>query len=76
MEQTGEAKRELEPLLRRKDVLALAGGVTTPCLYQWMREGRFPRPVRIGKKAVAWRRSDIVAWQASRETVGPTPIQK
>jgi prophage regulatory protein len=28
----------------------------------------FPRPVRLGVRAVGWRESDIVAWLASRKT--------
>ena len=75
MHQTHEQK-EPEPLLRRKDVLALAGGITTPCLYNWMKEGRFPRPVRIGKRAVAWRRSDVTKWQLGCAIGGPEPLQK
>ena len=76
MEHTTEAKKDLEPLLRRRDVLVLAGGITTPCLYMWMKQGRFPRPIRIGKRAVAWRRSDIAAWQVGRAVGGPEPLTK
>ena len=28
----------------------------------------FPKPVRLGKRAVAWRESDIIAWMNSRES--------
>ena len=34
--------------------------------YAAMRAGTFPKPLRIGKTAVAWRASDIEAWQAAR----------
>ncbi len=27
----------------------------------------FPKPVRLGKRAVAWRESDILAWMNGRE---------
>jgi prophage regulatory protein len=32
-----------------------------------MARGDFPRPVRLGKRAVGWRESDLQDWLASRE---------
>jgi prophage regulatory protein len=37
-------------------------GLIPVCKSTWwegVRSGRFPKPVRIGKRAVAWRASDI-----------------
>lgn len=31
-------------------------------LYRRMREGSFPKPLRIGENRVAWRYEDIEAW--------------
>jgi prophage regulatory protein len=31
-----------------------------------MAEGTFPKPVKLGKRAVGWRASDIAAWLESR----------
>jgi len=36
-------------------------------IYRKMKAGTFPQPVRIGKRRVAWRESDIAAWQANLE---------
>jgi prophage regulatory protein len=36
-------------------------------IYRKMKAGTFPQPVRVGKRRVAWRESDIAAWQASLE---------
>lgn len=36
-------------------------------IYRKMKAGTFPQPVRIGKRRVAWRESDIMAWQAGLE---------
>lgn len=33
---------------------------------QEVREGRAPKPVRIGTRFVRWRESDIAAWMASK----------
>ena len=33
-------------------------------LYAWISEGRFPRPIRIGPRRVAWRTRDVDQWIA------------
>ena len=32
-------------------------------IYRKMKAGTFPEPVRVGKRRVAWRESDVVKWQ-------------
>lgn len=56
----------LEKYLRRKSVLEHTG-LSQSLLYEMMGRGEFPRPVKIGKRAVAWRQTDIANWQAQRE---------
>ena len=56
-----------EPYLRRPAVEA-ATGLSRSSLYSMMDAGEFPRPIRIGKRAVAWPQSAIVAWLAERPT--------
>jgi len=36
-------------------------------IYRKMKAGTFPQPVRVGKRRVAWRESDIAAWEAGLE---------
>jgi prophage regulatory protein len=48
-------------LLRRVDVEALTG-LSRTSLYRFMLNGAFPRPVRLGSRAVAWRAEDVSAW--------------
>ena len=38
-------------------------------LYRMMAAGRFPRPVRLGSRAVAWRVAEVDEWLANRERV-------
>jgi len=45
-------------------------------LYVLIREGTFPAPIRVGKKAVAWRKRDVDAWVASRETCTYAPLPR
>jgi prophage regulatory protein len=48
-------------LLRRPEVERLVG-LRRSAIYDAMAQGSFPRPVRIGRRAVAWREADIIAW--------------
>ena len=52
-------------LLRREEVEERFG-VSRSWIYCEMRAGRFPEPVRIGKRAVRWRVLDLDEWAASR----------
>lgn len=60
-------------LLRRPEVEAMTG-MSTSRLYAAMREGRFPRPRRIGggpNGAVAWLLSDVEKWMAELPLADP-----
>jgi prophage regulatory protein len=57
----------LEEILRKPRVLAIVGLGNTS-LYEAIKRGEFPAPVKLGVRAVGWRRSDLEAWLASRET--------
>lgn len=35
-------------------------------IYKMIREGTFPKPIRLGPNRVAWPRSEVVAWIAER----------
>lgn len=48
-------------LLRRRTVETITG-LSKSTLYKLIDEGRFPRPVKIGARAVAWRNTDITNW--------------
>ena len=52
-------------LLRREEVEARLS-VSRNWIYTEMRAGRFPEPVRIGKRAVRWRVADLNAWLSER----------
>lgn len=43
-----------------------AVGMGRSWIYKAMAEGDFPVPVRLGKRAVGWKRSDANAWLESR----------
>ena len=52
-------------LLRRPDVELLTGK-TRAGIYEDMSAGKFPRPVKIGPRAVAWVESEIEEWLQQR----------
>jgi prophage regulatory protein len=54
------------PIYRRPELLKLTG-LSTSTIYDMMARGDFPRPVRLGKRAVGWRESDLITWLESRE---------
>lgn len=54
-----------EKLLRLPEVRQLVRRSTTR-IYSDMNAGRFPRPVRIGARAVAWRECELQDWLAER----------
>lgn len=57
--------------LRRRTVEAVTG-LSRSSIYDMMDKGEFPRPVRIGKRAVAWPQSAIKAWLAQRPVADGT----
>lgn len=39
-------------------------------VYNLIGRGEFPRPIRLGRRAVGWREDEIEAWLASRPVAG------
>ena len=52
-------------IYRRPDVERMTG-LSRSTLYAMMTAGEFPRPVKLGRRAVGWRGSDVAAWLDSR----------
>lgn len=52
----------------RRPAVEAATGLSRSSIYAMMDTGDFPRPVRIGKRAVAWPQSAIEDWLANRPT--------
>lgn len=57
MEQTG--------ILRRPRVVELTGR-SPASIRRDVAEGRFPKPLQIGPRAIGWRAEEIFAWINSR----------
>lgn len=52
-------------ILRRPQVQQRTG-LSRSTLYQYMKDGDFPKPVQLGFRAVGWLESDISDWIAKR----------
>jgi prophage regulatory protein len=54
--------------LRMRSVMRITGlGRST--IYRLMADQKFPSPVRLGPRAVAWRRADLDKWSEARPIV-------
>jgi len=56
----------IESLLRMPAVRRLTGDLGRSTIYRMIAEDRFPKPVRTGERAVAWRESDVRRWIEAR----------
>lgn len=54
-----------ETFVRESERQAITG-VPTSTWYEMMEQGNAPKPVNIGPRSVAWLRSELTEWQASR----------
>lgn len=55
----------MDNLIRPKD-LANKLGIGLSTLYEWMKEPDFPRKIKLGPQAVAFRVSEIEDWMERR----------
>ena len=61
------AKLPAEKHMRRPAVQAITG-LSRSSIYDMMSKGEFPRPIRIGKRAVAWSEKAVADWLKNRPT--------
>ena len=52
----------MEPQILRLPAVLEATGICRSLVYKLVAQGSFPTPVRLGSRAVGWRRSDIEEW--------------
>ena len=57
--------KEQLKMLKAKEVADITS-ISVPYLYELISKDKFPRPYRLGARAVAWRLSDIKRWLDSR----------
>lgn len=55
-------------ILRKHEVLDVTG-ISAATVYRWIKDGLFPRPVKLGPNSVGWREADVLSWLESREPI-------
>lgn len=50
-------------------------GLSRSTIYAWMAAGRFPKPVPLGSRLVAWRESDVLSWIEARPSAEAEDIE-
>ncbi len=60
------AAGEIAVVFLRLQAVIRVTGLSRSTLYRLIADEQFPRPVRLGPRAVAWRRADIEAWGEAR----------
>lgn len=62
-----------DQLLRLPDVTRLTG-VSRSRVYVLMRSGEFPRSLKIGPRARAWSKREVLDWMAQRQRTHPNEM--
>lgn len=44
--------------------------VSRSTIWRWLKEGKFPKPIRLGEGSTRWRLSDLEDWEKSKEVEG------
>ena len=60
------AAGEMAVVFLRLQAVIHVTGLSRSTLYRLIADEQFPRPVRLGPRAVAWRRTDVEAWGEAR----------
>lgn len=56
-------------LLTLRQVMQMTG-LGKSCIYELMAQGKFPRPVRVGNRAVRWVEHEVLEYIGSRPRAG------
>ncbi len=41
-------------------------GISRATIWAWVKQGKFPKPIKLGENVTAWPAADVEAWAASR----------
>jgi prophage regulatory protein len=60
----------MQRIVRRGEAASILG-ISDTTLWRWTRDGRFPKPIKLGPNTVGWLHDDLEAWLASRSGAVP-----
>jgi prophage regulatory protein len=55
-----------EPAFLRRKQVEVRTGLSRSTIYQYIKDGTFPKPVSLGPRAVAWLESEVSDWITAR----------
>ena len=55
-----------EQLYRSRELTELLG-ISRSTLYNWTLSGHFPKPIKLGSRAIAWSEIDVQGWISSQQ---------
>ena len=58
-----------QPAILRRPQVQQRTGLSRSTLYQYIKDGAFPRSISLGPRSVGWLESDVSAWIAERVKV-------
>lgn len=61
---------ESRPSLIRLETVKVRTCLSRSTIYAYMREGRFPQPIAISERCVAWIEGEVDAWIDERIATG------
>lgn len=61
-------------VIRLPAVLEMTG-LSRSSIYNQISDGGFPRPVRLGARAVGWLHTEVAAWIEERAKKRPAPVE-
>lgn len=56
----------MEKILRLDELLKVLR-ISRSSVYAWVRENKFPKPIKLGARAIGWTESAVQEWIKQRE---------
>ena len=53
----------IDPILRLPEILAATGARSRQTIYNWIKAGKFPKPLHTGGNSIGWLKSEVESWQ-------------
>lgn len=63
---TMQQKNQREPAILRRPQVQQRTGLSRSTLYQYIKDGEFPKSIALGPRSVGWLESEISDWIAER----------
>ena len=65
----GDASPATLRLLLRLPAVVMMTGLARSTIYRLIAQDKFPPPVQLSSRAIAWRRDDVEQWSSTRPPV-------